>query len=500
MATPNVAPAQDNPWEVVSESPSKPTAAPAPAAPPVSATVPPATTPSSTQPSADWEVVSETPSTKPSLLSKIGGAVSAYGEAENKFSKGLWEGAGQTVGTVSNLINKIPVVGETLAPKQGITALKEMSKPESALESAGVTAESIGEFMAGDEAFAALGAAKKLGIATKLADMAKTSPRLAAILTHGIQAVRQGAVVGVQQYAHGASPTDALKTAGIATLLGASTGAVVEGGGPLYEKTKGLIDPDYLQKPIADTLKEVSEDALARAKALRAGDNLPTPPEPKAVTENPDWVHRVRHAQDEVERRGIPESSPISHGQVSKTEHPEWVDSRGLNTDADTVARRDALGLPPGRNVPQQRTRIDMNAVRRDNIPFTENTAIKVPEGAKPEQRFDFPKGLPEKYVHVMPSEGWDMAPKQPNPFEDLLQDKEPDLTPKSPTKSMRVLPDQAGDAHLGLAKDDYGVLDRETRGDLKTEMNKLRIGRQKLRRLGTGEDDEKQAASILRD
>src|SRR6185312_2128517 len=46
------------------------------------------------------------------------------------IGKGVLQGLGQTVGTVSGLLNKIPGIGETLAPKQGVTALESMSEPK----------------------------------------------------------------------------------------------------------------------------------------------------------------------------------------------------------------------------------------------------------------------------------------------------------------------------------------------------------------------------------
>ena len=98
---------------------------------------------------------------------------------------------------------------------------------------------------------------------------------------------------------------------------------------------------------------------------------------------------------------GIPKAHPDSHGQVSDTPHPEWADpetGRGMVEDK-------LSGRGVGR--PQQETRIDMNAVRRDKVPYTINATFTPPEGAAPETRYDFPKGLPEKYVHVKPEGGW---------------------------------------------------------------------------------------------
>jgi hypothetical protein len=68
---------------------------------------------------------------------------------------GMAEGAANTVGNAvsgtARLINKIPGVGEYLAPKQGIEALeaktKERSTPENTAQTIGRTGEQIGEWM-----------------------------------------------------------------------------------------------------------------------------------------------------------------------------------------------------------------------------------------------------------------------------------------------------------------------------------------------------------------
>jgi hypothetical protein len=54
---------------------------------------------------------------------------------------GIGKGALQTVGSVSKLINKIPVVGEKLAPTAGINALEQLSTPQNTPEKIGAGAE-----------------------------------------------------------------------------------------------------------------------------------------------------------------------------------------------------------------------------------------------------------------------------------------------------------------------------------------------------------------------
>jgi hypothetical protein len=62
----------------------------------------------------------------------------------------------------------------------------------------GGLAENIFEFMAGDEAVKGLSFAEKLGYAQKIANMAKSSPRIARMLNIGMNSMRVGAVGAVQ--------------------------------------------------------------------------------------------------------------------------------------------------------------------------------------------------------------------------------------------------------------------------------------------------------------
>lgn len=82
------------------------------------------------------------PTAEPSLLER---GVSAVKDAYNNYNVGLLKGAGQTVGTVASLINKIPLVGETLSPSVGIYELKDASKPQGIAQNAGAMAEQAGE-------------------------------------------------------------------------------------------------------------------------------------------------------------------------------------------------------------------------------------------------------------------------------------------------------------------------------------------------------------------
>jgi hypothetical protein len=113
--------------------------------------------------------------------------------------RGIGQGAMQTVGSVSKLINKLPVVGERLAPKAGINALEQLSTPQTTLEKIGAGGEQGAEALllglVAPEAVPLEGAAGALG-------------NIAA----------QGGVGALSNYLHGGSP-----------LAGAIVGAAGEG-------------------------------------------------------------------------------------------------------------------------------------------------------------------------------------------------------------------------------------------------------------------------------
>ena len=99
--------------------------------------------------------------------------------------------------------------------------------------------ESIAEFALGDAALKGLTVSEKLGLASKLASMAKSSPYIARMLELGMNAIRGGVVTVPQQILHGATPTDALKTGAVATGIGTGTGAVAEGAAALSDSPAG---------------------------------------------------------------------------------------------------------------------------------------------------------------------------------------------------------------------------------------------------------------------
>jgi hypothetical protein len=142
----------------------------------------------------------------------------------------------------------------------------------------GTGAESIAEFFLGDEALKGLSVAERLGIGAKVAKLAESNPIIARIICHGLNAVRGGAVVTGQELAHGATPTEAVKTGAEATALGTATGAAVEGAGvaknAIKQAYKSALDTKsvqpILQQGIRDTLAKVADDSGVVKSAARS--------------------------------------------------------------------------------------------------------------------------------------------------------------------------------------------------------------------------------------
>src|SRR5258708_3953284 len=100
----------------------------------------------------------------------VSGVLNKIGETGASVASGVVKGPGDTVSGVSHLFNKIPGVGETLAPSQGICALDKMDVANGTAEAAGKGLEGIAEFVGGDELL------EGLSKGTKLVALAKKYP------------------------------------------------------------------------------------------------------------------------------------------------------------------------------------------------------------------------------------------------------------------------------------------------------------------------------------
>jgi hypothetical protein len=114
------------------------------------------------------------------------------GDVYKDIGAGFVKGAGETVNTISKLINKIPGVGETLAPSQGVKAVEKMTPSTNPAQSVGKGGEAIAEFLTGEEALKGLSTALKLKDVATIAAITEKFPKLGAIAEAGMKAMGLG--------------------------------------------------------------------------------------------------------------------------------------------------------------------------------------------------------------------------------------------------------------------------------------------------------------------
>jgi len=177
----------------------------------------------------------------PGVFDLLAGNPQASPEVGEGFIKGAKETARTVVGaadSAANWINRKLGTSELHVP---IPFEGQDLEGKTPLESVGKGAESLTEFLLGDEALKSLSLveqAKHLGDAGRLL---QKSPKLAKAVEIGANALRQGTVGGAQTLAHGGTASDALTT-GIAT---AGTGTVLETATPYVAQKLGSVLEKY---------------------------------------------------------------------------------------------------------------------------------------------------------------------------------------------------------------------------------------------------------------
>lgn len=127
-------------------------------------------------------------------------------------------------------------------------ATEAETKPEGFQENLGYWGENLIEFFTGDEALKSLSLAQKLGLATKVAELAEKNPAIAKLISAGLRATRTGVVSGGQEAAHGGDTGDILTAGG--------TGFLTHTG------SEGLGELSKLAKPV---IKKIAGEALETA-------------------------------------------------------------------------------------------------------------------------------------------------------------------------------------------------------------------------------------------
>jgi hypothetical protein len=238
----------------------------------------------------------------------IGGVANVVKDEGIGFAKGV----GQTAEFV---MRHIPGVSDYMAP-----ALDRADQPGGVLQPTnenqkiGLTAESVAEFLGGDEILKGLSVGAKYAKVGKVMDLLEESPRLRRAVNLGMQSLRQGTVAGVQAAAHGASPTEAAETAGTAAGLGAGAGlatdAVGAGAGWVKQGAKRVLSA-FTEPTSADTAGLTSrslQDIQPRLQSglrsiLKSVENGAAIQAPEGAVESPSIRDAVSDTADKFHAR-----------------------------------------------------------------------------------------------------------------------------------------------------------------------------------------------------
>jgi len=235
-------------------------------------------------------------------------------DARAGLGYGILKGAGDTVSGVAHMINKIPGIGETLAPKAGIGALDQMDKSNTTAESVGKGVEGIAEFAAGDEALSGLAKAAKITalaqkypLIAETLKLAKTHPAIAKILTEtakgGIVGGAQGAVKGAQE---GDAVGGAEAGAGGGAAGGLAGGVIGETAGGvakwLGEKT-GMI-PD-VTRDAGIGMKPRKGDINAIDNFVRIAPKLDEVNQAEPASTIEDWANHAQTVREGVYKNTV---------------------------------------------------------------------------------------------------------------------------------------------------------------------------------------------------
>jgi hypothetical protein len=253
---------------------------------------------------------------------------------------GFIKGVGDTVNTLSGLLSR---VAPSVVRPQDVNNLKgAYTATPGTLQSVGKVGEGIAEFFLGDEALKGLSIAEKLGLASKVAKLAESSPVVARIIGHGLNAVRGGTVTAAQQLAHGATPTEAAKTGAEATILGAGAGAATEGVSAVANKVVGSDEAPTLARKLWKGKDVAQPGTQAAVRSGVQSSAEATPSVPKLVMED------VTPPSLTVDAEGNPVDVDGQHraALLAKAGHGDepftikYTDAAGKTTDQEITANQ----------------------------------------------------------------------------------------------------------------------------------------------------------------
>jgi hypothetical protein len=371
---------------------------------------------------------------------------------------GFLKGVGETVNTLSGLISR---VAPSVVHPQDVNILKgAYTATPGTLQGVGKVGENIAEFFLGDEALKGLSVAEKLGLASKVAKLAESNPVIARIVEHGLTAVRGGTVVSGQQLAHGATPTEALKTGAEATVLGTGTGAALEGvsalaDSPIVKQIRQgrAINQPGTQAAVRSGLQSSVDTTNAAAKtAAEASQSTPVEKYPVSVEHDADGNvisadgrHRVVEAWEKGDKT-IPVTTKLADGSTEV-----------INQTPEAAAKKMGLG----------------NSLDEAKASLEKSDAT---------QPYRAPNGKPRQPVYAKP---------QPQASSDMTPVKLPDeSTPLTRNQKATIVDDHL-DALEQQKAAAYKRIDDAAGFDVKALKDKLKTDQYNLKQLGSSDPDK---------
>jgi hypothetical protein len=268
----------------------------------------------------------------PSLLSRAGSAAIDVGE-------GFAKGAVQTVNTVSGLLNKIPGVGEYLAPSEGVQAADQWATPTNTAQKVGVGAESLAEMLLGDESLKGLSLGEKLLNISKVADTyEKASPFVRSAIEAGLKG---GILTGGETFAKTGDVEQAAKEGAVGAATGAIAGPALVGAGKavgaIRNAYRGLMTVDsvqpVLQNGIRDVLSNVADEAgvdAPQSSSIR-----------QAASELADNIREK--SQPVFEKLDELSDGEFSNAQADAKRYAGAIDKEGKDAYADALLKQNAI-------------------------------------------------------------------------------------------------------------------------------------------------------------
>jgi hypothetical protein len=416
---------------------------------------------------------------------------------------GFIKGLGQTVNTLSGLISR---AAPSLVRPQDVKAVGQMETQSNTMQQVGGVAEAIAEYFVGDEAVKSLSIAERLGLAAKVAKLAKSSPYISKIIEHGLMSLRGGVVAGGQTLAHGGTLLQAVENGAVATALGTGTGAVIEGVNAGIDKAKTLIPQlregagiaqPQIQSAVRTGLQQGVEETNAQAAArdaIRAPEPARVhPPEVDPTVHDPNLLNPFPGEDVKIQRFPA-EELEAEEGQKPKMGKPSVRISgpggSSIELELDGKTARVKGIINSGVKGDGQRlydTAIDW--AKESGYNSFEGDGVQTQDAKNAWQR------IANRHVARMSEEGVPSIDLKPS----RMAPEPPRVTPKVAAPSADTplsahAKDTIADAHvdaLGQQKDfEYGKVDKVAGFDYKKMKDTLVANERKLAQIGNSNPD----------